>query len=129
MLGPKIKEHPEVVKRTHKEGFGLALHGITHDVGKIYSSPSAPSEEMIENQEILENITGISTDISRVPYGSIPYLTEEMRYLLDQNDFKVWDWNVDSRDWELKNERYVQHTIRGNRKRETSWRNPHCSTS
>jgi peptidoglycan/xylan/chitin deacetylase (PgdA/CDA1 family) len=35
-----------------------------------------------------------------------------MRYLLDQNDFQVWDWNVDSRDWELKNERYVQHTIR-----------------
>jgi peptidoglycan-N-acetylglucosamine deacetylase len=112
MLGPNMKEHPEVVKRIHKEGFGLALHGITHDVAKIYSSPFAPSEEMIENQKIMESITGISTDISRVPYGSIPYLTEEMRYLLDQNDFQVWDWNVDSRDWELKNERYVQHTIR-----------------
>ena len=112
MLGPNMKEHPEVVKRTHMEGFGLALHGITHDVAKLYSSPSAPSEEMIENQEIMESITGISTDISRVPYGSVPYLTEEMRYLLDQNDFQVWDWNVDSRDWELKNERYVQHTIR-----------------
>ena len=24
MLGPNIKEHPEVVKRMHKEGFGLA---------------------------------------------------------------------------------------------------------
>ena len=54
---------------------------------------------MLENQEIMKSITGISTDISRVPYGSIPYLTEEMRYLLDQNDFQVWDWNVDSRDW------------------------------
>ena len=111
MVGPKIKEYPEVVKRMHKEGFGLALHGITHDVGKIYGSQSAPAEEMIENQEILENITGIRSDIIRLPYGSIPYLTEGMRYVLDQNAFNVWDWNVDSRDWELKDERYVQHTI------------------
>ena len=44
MLGPNMKEHPEVVKRTHKERFGLALHGVTHDVAKIYSSPSARSE-------------------------------------------------------------------------------------
>ena len=111
MLGPNMKEHPEVVKRMHKEGFGLALHGITHDVAKIYSSPFAPSEEMTENQEILETMTGVGTDIIRLPYGSIPYLTEEMRYLLDQNSFQVWDWNVDSLDWKLKNERYVQHTI------------------
>src|SRR4051794_13535532 len=59
MMGPKIKEYPEVVKRMHKEGFGLALHGITHEAGKIYSSQSAPSEEMEENREILENITGV----------------------------------------------------------------------
>lgn len=111
MVGLRIKEHPEVVKRMHKEGFGLGLHSITHDVGKVYSSKSSPSEEMIENREILENIIGVRSNIVRLPYGSIPYLTEAMRYLLDQNDFKVWDWNVDSLDWKFKNERYVQHTI------------------
>jgi peptidoglycan-N-acetylglucosamine deacetylase len=111
MIGPKIKEYPEAVKRMHKEGFGLALHGITHDVEQIYSRKSAPLEEMTEDQEILENITGVHSELIRLPYGSIPYLTEDMRYLLDQNDFNVWDWNVDSLDWELKDERYVQHTI------------------
>lgn len=112
MMGPKMKEYPEVVKRMEKEGHGLALHGITHDAGKIYSSQSAPSEEMIEDQEILENITGVHSNIIRLPYGSIPYLTEGMRYILDQNDFIVWDWNVDSLDWELKDKRYIQHTIK-----------------
>lgn len=111
MLGPKIKENTEVVKRMHKAGYGLALHGITHDVGKIYSNQSSPSNEMIENQRILENITGIRSYIVRLPYGSIPYLTEGMRYVLDQNDFMVWDWNVDSRDWEFNDGRYVQYTI------------------
>ena len=124
MLGPKIKEYPEVVKRMHKEGFGLGLHSITHDVGKIYSSQSAPSEEMIENREILENITGVRSDIIRLPYGSIPYLTEGMRYVLDQNAFKVWDWNVDSRDWKLKDERYVQHTIQEIQKKKQEGETP-----
>ena len=124
MIGPKVKEYPEVVKRMHQEGFGLGLHGITHDVEKIYSSQSAPSEEMIENQEILEEVTGVSFELIRLPYGSIPYLTEDMRYVLDQNDFKVWDWNVDSLDWELNNERYVQHTIREIQKMEQTGLTP-----
>jgi peptidoglycan/xylan/chitin deacetylase (PgdA/CDA1 family) len=124
MLGPNMQEHPKVVKRMHKEEFGLALHGITHNVAKIYSNPFAPSEEMTENQEIMKNLTGAHTDIIRLPYGSIPYLTEDMRYLLDQKAFHVWDWNVDSRDWELKNERYVQHTIREIQKMEQAGETP-----
>ncbi|QQK77644.1 polysaccharide deacetylase [Salicibibacter cibarius] len=111
MLGPDMKENPEAVKRTHKQGFGLALHGMTHDKDEIYSHASAPTDEMIETQEILEDITGEQSDIIRLPYGSSPYLTEDMRTQLDQNDFQIWDWNVDSQDWELKDERYVQHTI------------------
>ncbi|WP_039042223.1 polysaccharide deacetylase family protein [Sporosarcina sp. ZBG7A] len=110
MLGPNIKEHSKSVVRMKKEGFGLGLHGITHEAGKIYSSPSAPVDEMSEDRDILEKVTGVRSNLIRLPYGSIPYLTEDMRYLLDKSDFNVWDWNVDSRDWELKDRRYVQHT-------------------
>jgi peptidoglycan-N-acetylglucosamine deacetylase len=111
MIGPRINEHPEAVKRMHQEGHGLALHGMTHDVQKIYNNHFSPSEEMKENQEILESITGVSSKLIRPPYGSIPYLTESMRYVLDQNGFKIWDWNVDSLDWDFNNIKYVQHTI------------------
>lgn len=111
MLGPNMERYPKAVKRMHQDGYGLALHGISHSAKKIYSSPAAPVEEMAKDQEILENLTGVHTKLIRLPYGSIPYLTEDMRYLLDQNDFNIWDWNVDSRDWELRSKRYVQHTI------------------
>ncbi|RDW17707.1 polysaccharide deacetylase family protein [Oceanobacillus chungangensis] len=111
MMGPKMKENPTVVKRTYHKGHGLALHGITHEVSNIYSSPYAPSEEMVEGQEILESITGVKSNIVRLPYGTFPYLTESMRYVLSQNEFNTWDWNVDSMDWDLKDDRYVQHTI------------------
>lgn len=112
LLGLKIKEQPEIAIRMKSDGHGLALHGITHDVKKIYNSYSSPTEEMKEAQSIIEGITGEHTELIRLPYGSIPYLTEEMRYTLDQSEFKVWDWNVDSLDWKFKDEQYVLHTIK-----------------
>lgn len=111
MLGPQIQSYPEVVKKMVDEGFGLGLHGITHDAAQIYRSAEAPVEEMRDDQQIVEDVTGVHTKLVRLPYGSIPYLTEEMRGILDKEDFQIWDWNVDSRDWEFKDERYIQHTI------------------
>lgn len=111
MTGKNITEYPNPVKLARDSGFGLGLHSVTHNVNKVYNSPLTPVEEMTENQKILEDVAGVHSNMIRLPYGSIPYLTEEMRYLLDKNNFHIWDWNVDSRDWDLKDERYVQLTI------------------
>ncbi|WP_350346656.1 polysaccharide deacetylase family protein [Heyndrickxia faecalis] len=124
MLGPRMKEHPAVVKRMQKDGDGLALHGITHKARTIYSSTSAPLNEMAEDQRILENVAGVKSYMVRLPYGSIPYLTDEMRDLLDKSGFHIWDWNVDSSDWELKNGRYVQYTIQQIRQKKQAGETP-----
>jgi len=111
MIGPNIQNYPEVVKKMNEDGHGLALHGMTHNVKKIYGGSSAPLKEMIKTMELIEDVTGVSTKVVRLPYGSFPYLTEEMRYVLNQHDFTVWDWNVDTLDWKFQNQRYVQHSI------------------
>lgn len=111
MLGPNIENHPKSVKRMVDEGFGVGLHGISHSVQQIYGSEAAPLNEMTNDQHILKKAAGVHSELVRLPYGSVPYLTEDMRALLDQYDFKIWDWNVDSRDWELKDKRFIQHTI------------------
>lgn len=111
MLGPNIENHPESVNRMVDEGFGVGLHGISHRVQQVYSSKEAPLNEMTTDQDILKKATGVHTELVRLPYGSVPYLTKDMRALLGQSDFKIWDWNVDSRDWELKDERFIQNTI------------------
>ncbi|MBY0097969.1 polysaccharide deacetylase [Mesobacillus maritimus] len=111
MIGPNIQKYPEAVKKMNEDGHGLALHGMTHNVKKIYGSSSAPLKEMTKTMELVEDVTGVSTQVVRLPYGSFPYLTEEMRYVLTQHDFTVWDWNVDTLDWEFQNQRYVQHSI------------------
>lgn len=112
MLGPNIQSHPSIVKRMIKEGFGAGLHSITHNAHKIYSSNESPLKEMTEDQKILKKVTGAHSNLIRLPYGSVPYLTVEMRTQLDKNGFKIWDWNVDSKDWKLKDQRFVKKTIR-----------------
>src|SRR5699024_6698782 len=107
MLGPNMQEYPNVVKRMADEDFGLGLHGITHDKAQVYQDTTSPLEEMSEGQQILENLTGVYSKLVRLPYGSIPYLTEDMRAVLHEHDFHIWDWNVDSRDWELKDKSFV----------------------
>ncbi|MGA9288582.1 MAG: polysaccharide deacetylase family protein, partial [Anaerobacillus sp.] len=111
MLGPNIQKYPKAVNRMVDEGFSVGMHGMTHTVQQIYGSTTAPLNEMKEDQSIIEEITGVTSTLVRAPYGSVPYLTEAMRELLHQNEFNIWDWNVDSRDWELKDERFVQESI------------------
>ncbi|WP_188497311.1 polysaccharide deacetylase family protein [Pullulanibacillus pueri] len=111
MLGPNMESRKHVVKRMVKEDFGVGLHGITHDAHKIYSSKAAPLKEMTQDQKILKEIAGVQSELVRLPYGSIPYLTVDMRSLLNKNGFKTWDWNIDSQDWELKDQRFVQNVI------------------
>lgn len=124
MMGPKMKDNPDIVKRKKEEGHGLALHGMTHDVAQVYGDQYAPYEEMLESQEILESITGVQTEVIRMPYGSVPYLTEPMRYVLDENNFKIWDWNVDSLDWKFNSSQYVKHTIKEIQKVESAGEAP-----
>ncbi|KRG12975.1 polysaccharide deacetylase family protein [Lederbergia galactosidilytica] len=111
MLGPKMKNYPAIVQRMVEEGFAVGMHGMTHNVKQIYQSPKAPLKEMQEAQKIIQDLTGVHSNLIRLPYGSVPYLTMDMRYHLDQADFKIWDWNIDSEDWALKDRRFVNKVI------------------
>ncbi|OZB92372.1 polysaccharide deacetylase family protein [Paenibacillus sp. XY044] len=109
MLEPRIRVEPNIVKRIVKEGHAPGLHGVTHDKNKFYESPQSAVNEMLKDQQTLENITGVHSQLIRTPYGSIPYLTEPFRAALKQQGFQLWDWNVDSSDW--SNGQYLTTTI------------------
>ncbi|RAS91770.1 polysaccharide deacetylase [Priestia endophytica] len=112
MLEPHIREHPDLVKQMIKEGHGLGLHGVTHDVKHFYHSEETVLNEMNEDQKTLEEITGFHSDLIRPPYGSVPYLIDSFREKLDSKGYKLWDWTVDSNDWNLTNGEYVNSTIK-----------------
>ncbi|WP_238652677.1 polysaccharide deacetylase family protein [Paenibacillus piscarius] len=102
MLGNNMNQHPAQVKRIAKEGYGLALHGVTHRQEKFYASPSAALAEMSGANATLKKLTGTSTTLIRTPYGSKPYFTKSFRDKVLGQGYHLWDWNVDSYDWKYK---------------------------
>ncbi|KXG75470.1 polysaccharide deacetylase family protein [Thermotalea metallivorans] len=98
MLSDRIKNYPEIVQRVINEGNTVGLHGVTHDVKKIYKSPSILVSEMDACNRSLQTVTGMRTNLIRVPYGSKPYMTQKYREAVVNAGYKMWDWNVDSQD-------------------------------
>ncbi|SFL94955.1 polysaccharide deacetylase family protein [Salibacterium qingdaonense] len=111
MLEPSMRESPEVVNKIIEQGHAVGLHGVTHDINNFYKSEQSALKEITTAQETLQQITGVRSNLIRTPYGSVPYLTKSYREVLDSNGFKLWDWNVDSRDWSLSSEQYLDTVI------------------
>src|SRR5699024_8629644 len=111
MLEPSMRESPEVVDKIVEQGHAVGLHGVTHDLNHFYKSEQSALNEITTAQETLQQITGVRSNLIRTPYGSVPYLTKSYREILDSNGFKLWDWNVDSRDWSLSSDQYLDTVI------------------
>jgi len=112
LLEPNMRKYPNVLKDLAKKGFSLGLHGVTHDKNKFYHSRETVVAEMKTAQKTLQQITGIKTVLIRVPYGSVPYMTPDYRQAEVEAGFIMWDWNVDSLDWEFNDARYVSYTLK-----------------
>lgn len=97
------KEHlQESVKRASKEGHYIGGHSMTHDFNLLYKDFQFVPE-MNETLAIIQDITGISPNLVRPPYGSAPGLkSEQIRNEIVDAGIKVWDWTIDSYDWKLK---------------------------
>ncbi|NGP46482.1 polysaccharide deacetylase family protein [Bacillaceae bacterium SIJ1] len=104
LLGDQVKAHPGRATRLAAEGHALGMHSMTHDKDLVYASPSSLINEMKAAQAQIKQATGSSPSILRVPYGSKPYMKKPLRDALVNNNFNMWDWNIDSKDWALPND-------------------------
>ncbi|WP_051758392.1 polysaccharide deacetylase family protein [Rossellomorea vietnamensis] len=111
MLEPNMRRFRDSVKDMAAEGHAVGMHGVTHDVSKFYQSSQSVVGEMKKGQETLESITGIHSNLIRVPYGSVPNMTPAYREAVDGAGFHMWDWNIDSEDWRLLSEEYVPNVM------------------
>jgi peptidoglycan/xylan/chitin deacetylase (PgdA/CDA1 family) len=111
MLEPQMSAHADVLCRMNEEGHGLGLHGVTHNRHQFYTSQESVLGEMNTAQARLEEITGIKTVLIRTPYGSKPYMKPVYREAVEAVGYKLWDWNVDSKDWFYRDERMVKDTL------------------
>ncbi|MGE7874486.1 polysaccharide deacetylase family protein [Bacillus paramycoides] len=104
MIGKNLQNagFQENVKRTIKEGHYIGGHSMTHDSKKLYTDGQFVPE-MKEALALIRNITGTNPTLVRPPYGSAPGLKDQqIRDQIVKAGIKVWDWTIDSHDWELK---------------------------
>ncbi|MDQ0058092.1 polysaccharide deacetylase [Paenibacillus harenae] len=113
LLGNGIIKYPESVKRLVKEGHRPALHGVTHVKDKFYESPSSAYLEMEHANKYLLSASGVKSTLIRTPYGSKPYFTDKYRDATAAAGYHLWDWNVDSKDWEYRTDsgKMIRHVM------------------
>ena len=98
-LGKHMKNNEKIVKTVADDGHYIGTHSMTHDKDKVYKSTKSFIDEMNEGTKLINKMTGKDAKLLRVPYGSKPHVTPAMKKQLNQNDYKMWDWDVDSNDW------------------------------
>lgn len=111
MLDPNIKRYPDAVKLMVQIGESIGSHGVTHDRKRFYASVNSVLGEMDQTRNTLKAITGIDTFLIRTPYGSAPDMTPEYKKAVWDHGYLMWDWNIDSKDWYYKDERYINNVI------------------
>lgn len=107
-VGNQISSYKSVTKQAFSEGHYLGLHSMSHERKKVYETPQAFLEEMNKVNGLIKNLTGHTSALVRAPYGSKPYVTPSMRELLKDQDYKLWDWDVDTQDWQIQEANFQQ---------------------
>lgn len=107
-VGNQISSYKSVTQQAFTDGHYLGLHSMTHDRKKVYGTPQSFIEEMNNVNRLIKDLTGHTSSLVRAPYGSTPYVTPSMRELLKNQQYKLWDWDVDTLDWQIKEANYQQ---------------------
>ncbi|MFF3102355.1 polysaccharide deacetylase family protein [Viridibacillus arvi] len=96
------KSYEESVKRATQEGHYVGAHSMSHDKKRLYNEGQFV-DEMNETLLLIQDITGTKPKLVRAPYGSVPGLNSKgLRDEIAEADIKLWDWTIDSFDWQLE---------------------------
>lgn len=98
VIGNQINDREDTLKRINNEGHSIGLHTFTHKFNCIYCSEDIFIKEMIDCRDEINRVIGISPNIIRFPGGSYKHLNKKYLKRLHDNNFKVYDWNLDATD-------------------------------
>ena len=98
VLSSSIQKYPDKLEMIVEGGNSIGLHGVSHDVKRIYKSPVSLITEMKKDSQVVMSKIGFTSNLIRTPYGSFPYMTKEYRDACVSEGYRIWDWNVDSKD-------------------------------
>ena len=105
VIGMGSDYHKSLIGREYAEGHAVAVHSLTHDYNKIYSSDEAYWSDFEAMNDIIEQQTGQRTNIFRFPGGSSntvssfnPGVMTRLAAEAEERGLQYFDWNVESGD-------------------------------
>lgn len=118
MINRNMNAYKDQVIRIQQEGHGVGFHSVSHDVKTLYKTPKSTFEEFSTCRDTFNEITGETSNLIRIPYGSKPYTPEESYKILVENGFLVWDWNLDTEDWKSTTDNIISNVLLNGRNKD-----------
>lgn len=112
--GTQIEGKESIVKKVDEAGHYVGMHSISHSVNELYNSetPDNLSNELIQMQDMIMEITGKRPILFRPPYGSMPHMNKtEIIESLVSNGFRAWDWTLDTEDWSVSSASQIMNIV------------------
>ena len=104
-IGTGSDYHKSLIGREFDEGHTVAVHSLTHDYNKIYSSDEEYWADFEAQNDIIEEQTGRRSNIFRFPGGSSntvssfnPGIMTRLSQEAAEKGLQYFDWNVESGD-------------------------------
>lgn len=105
VIGYRIKEFPQLVKREYEEGHFVANHGYSHENSKLYQSKNSFINEIFSTDAAISEAIGIDnyhSYIFRFPNGSkssnYSYAKTKAKEYLQEINYAYIDWNALNND-------------------------------
>lgn len=110
VLGTRVEESPELIKREYEDGHYIANHGYTHSYSEIYKSLDTIFGEYVDCENAVRNALGIDDYrmyLFRYPGGSAggrySDVKNESKNVLNSYGVTYTNWNCMTGDAEGKN--------------------------
>ena len=97
VVGEKIQEYPELLKRIASEGHELGNHSFSHPDMRKLTNDAILERELLPTAELITDLTGLAPMIMRPPYGALR--DESIEYLTEAG-WSIINWSIDSFDWD-----------------------------
>lgn len=111
MLNDNMIVFSSIVKRLTDEGHGAGFHGVTHEISKLYKTEDSAIEEFKTCSKTFHKITGNTSRLVRIPFGSKPNMSENIYNKFVKEGFLVWDWTIDTEDWKSSEDQIVSNIL------------------
>lgn len=101
LIGSTLADNKDCLNKIIKSGHSVGLHSYSHNRNKVYSSKENFVSEMKKCDDTLFELTGTRSTIIRFPFGTTNNsfkMTKDWESYIHKNNFKIFDWNVDTND-------------------------------